>query len=279
MRNVAANAPTVIRTAEGQIIKLAPGQAVPAGATVLNVAEAPVASIIGGGAVAAGTPIALASQRGEKGEGPAAVPQDSGMYVDPASGMSMGAGNPVVEAAMERAREAQVAASRPPVDEVESQYVTMGRAPPFGGDYNDVFNVPYTPASSDTPAPRPNPAGPARRVTPAPQQTQQAAQTSQPWYSRLLSGPAVQSNSQALTRFEPKESSGMGPGRGTVHVNWGDRDNAADFFRADKAMREAQEAGQEVTGMKRGGAAGGGHHKDAVVMKALEIIHHMLRTR
>jgi hypothetical protein len=278
MRNVAATAPTVIRTAEGQIIKLAPGQAVPAGATVLNVAEAPVASIMAGSAGAVGVPTALAYQRGEKGEGPAAVPQDSGMYVDPASGMSMGAGNPVVEAAMERAREAQVAARRPPIDEVESQYGTMGRAPPFGGEYNDVFNVPYTPPSADTPAARANPASPARRAAPAPQQTQQAAQTSQPWYSRLFSGPDYQStNQQVIQRSQnmPRQ----GEERPMTRLNWGDSDNAADFFRADRARQELEKNKEEFTGMKRGGAAGGGHHKDAVVMKALEIIHHMLRGR
>ena len=88
-------------------------------------------------------------------------------------------------------------------------------------------------------------------------------------------GPAVQSNNQALTRYDAPSSSEMGPGRGTVHVNWGDRDNAADFFRADKAMREAQSAGQDVTGLKRGGAAQA-PGKDAALHKALEIIHHLL---
>jgi hypothetical protein len=31
--------------------------------------------------------------------------------------------------------------------------------------------------------------------------------------------------------------------------------------------------------MSAGGAAGGKPHKDAAIMKALEIIHHMLRSR
>jgi hypothetical protein len=58
-------------------------------------------------------------------------------------------------------------------------------------------------------------------------------------------------------------------------------DNNALYFRAatkqDQEMKDARTAEE---GMKRGGAAGGstgGHHKDAAIMKALEIIHHMLR--
>jgi hypothetical protein len=59
-------------------------------------------------------------------------------------------------------------------------------------------------------------------------------------------------------------------------VNWGDRDNAADFFRADKAMmaqREAAKKAEEGEGKAKGGSVNG---KDAALHKALEIIHHLL---
>jgi hypothetical protein len=58
-----------------------------------------------------------------------------------------------------------------------------------------------------------------------------------------------------------------------------DPDNKGLYFRAAaKQAQERKDAGETVSqdGMKRGGAAGG-HHKDAAIMKALEIIHHMLR--
>jgi hypothetical protein len=66
-------------------------------------------------------------------------------------------------------------------------------------------------------------------------------------------GVQYQSNSRPVTTYEMPEGQGMGPGRGTVHVNWGDNENNADFFRADKAMRQAQAMGQDVTGYAHGG--------------------------
>jgi hypothetical protein len=124
-------------------------------------------------------------------------------------------------------------------------------------------------------------AAPARRAAPAasvaaPQQA--AAQASQPWYASLFSGPAVQSNSQQVVQ-RSQNMQRQGEERPMTRLNWGDSDSAADFFRADRARQELEKNKEEFTGMKRGGAAGGGHHKDAVVMKALEIIHHMLRGR
>jgi hypothetical protein len=57
-------------------------------------------------------------------------------------------------------------------------------------------------------------------------------------------------------------------------VNWGDRDNAADFFRADAArMAMEKKAAEEGEGKAKGGAVAG---KDAALHKALEIIHHLL---
>jgi len=57
-------------------------------------------------------------------------------------------------------------------------------------------------------------------------------------------------------------------------INWGDRDNAADFFRADAArMAMEKKAAEEGEGKAKGGAVAG---KDAALHKALEIIHHLL---
>jgi len=68
-------------------------------------------------------------------------------------------------------------------------------------------------------------------------------------------------------------------------VYWGDPDRASDFFRADKQMQQYLKDETPFVGrsglpsdpdnMKRGGAAKG-MNRDAVVHKALEIIHHML---
>jgi hypothetical protein len=76
--------------------------------------------------------------------------------------------------------------------------------------------------------------------------------------SRIFSGKDYQSNSRPVTED------------GTV--NWGNPDSAADFFRADKA-RMAME------GKAGGGGVGGKPDKDAALHKALEIIHHMIRSR
>lgn len=260
MRNIAANAPTVVRTAQGQIIKLAPGQAVPAGATVLNVAEAPVASIMAGSAGAVGVPTTLAYQRGEKGKSTVSEPQDTGVYVDPATGISAGAGNPVVARAM------QVTAPKDETPVAATAGTTQGGDyndvfnVPYnsqGGDYNDVFNVPYkAPAGGSRPAPRAQNAGPAAA----------AAQKSQePWYARFMPSDPY---------------AGMSAAKLMEQANRGD--DAAAFFRADAALRKERPEMFEKKpeeGMARGGSAGGKQHKDAVVMKALEIIHHMLRTR
>jgi hypothetical protein len=76
--------------------------------------------------------------------------------------------------------------------------------------------------------------------------------------SRIFSGKDYQSNSRPVTEDET--------------VNWGNPDSAADFFRADKA-RMAME------GKASGGGVSGKPDKDAALHKALEIIHHMIRSR
>ena len=59
-------------------------------------------------------------------------------------------------------------------------------------------------------------------------------------------------------------------------VNWGSPESAADFFRADKALMAKR---KEEEGRAAGGGVGGKPDKDAALHKALEIIHHMIRSR
>ena len=58
-------------------------------------------------------------------------------------------------------------------------------------------------------------------------------------------------------------------------INWGDSDNAADFFRADRARMETPEA----SGMNRGGAANGKPDKNEAIHRALDIISHLVGHR
>lgn len=77
-------------------------------------------------------------------------------------------------------------------------------------------------------------------------------------------------------------------------VNWGSSESPADFFRASAAAQKLREAGKDFTGASgsdidyqsrmesAGGKAGGGAveskpSKEAMLHKALEIIHHMIR--
>jgi hypothetical protein len=80
----------------------------------------------------------------------------------------------------------------------------------------------------------------------------------------LFSGKDYQSNSRLVN--EPTDG---------APVNWGNSDNAADFFRADKALmaRKAEE------GMNRGGAANGKPDKNEAIHRALDIISHLVGHR
>jgi hypothetical protein len=80
-------------------------------------------------------------------------------------------------------------------------------------------------------------------------------------------------------------------------VNWGSSESPSDFFRASAAAQKLRESGKDFTGASgsdidyqsrmeasepRGGKAGGGAvdtkpSKEAMLHKALEIIHHMIR--
>jgi len=79
--------------------------------------------------------------------------------------------------------------------------------------------------------------------------------------ARFFSGPAYQSKGGEL--------------RQDGKINWGDSDNAADFFRADKARMETPDA----PGMNRGGAASGKLDKNEAIHRALDIISHLIGHR
>lgn len=84
---------------------------------------------------------------------------------------------------------------------------------------------------------------------------------------RIFSGKDYQSaGGETLTR----------PSGGPARLNWGDPESAADFVRAAQAEKALRAAGEEYTGMKRGGAA---EKKPDAIHKALEIIHHLISTR
>jgi hypothetical protein len=102
--------------------------------------------------------------------------------------------------------------------------------------------------------------------------------------SVVTTPPPAEGNDSILSRiFSGKEyQSARGPveqttSEGRKAINWGDPESAADFFRADKAMRESRERGEDVTGMAAGGSAK--PHKDASLHKALEIIHSLISSR
>lgn len=263
MRNFAQNAPTLIRDAAGKIVKLAPGEAVPAGATVLNVAEAPVAATIAGTAGAFGVPAALAYQRSDgKSESTTPAPVDVG-YVDP-MGVSAYSPSPIVEQALAKTAPAATSAS------VVNPAPTASQ-PDYGPFSDESYSA--DPSKSimsqyekpDVIASRARPAGPQRTTTPVAAQTAQKPQ--EPWYAR----------------FMPTDPyAGMSAAKLMDRANANPDDPAA-FFRADAMLRKERPEmfdKKPEEGMARGGTAGGGGHgKDATIMKALEIIHHMLRTR
>jgi hypothetical protein len=133
------------------------------------------------------------------------------------------------------------------------------------------------------------PAGtPATRSPPAQMPTAPAGGGS--FLDKIFSGKDYQSSGGQLQRQEG----------GNRVLNWGDSDNAADFFRADamrKRMEDQQQqytgrsgsdldyesrmrAGQgESEGKARGGAAEQKPSKEAMLHKSLEIIHHMIKNR
>ena len=116
----------------------------------------------------------------------------------------------------------------------------------------------------------------AKRAIPLPpsrelQAQARAEQPSDGILSRIFSGGNYQSNNELVDK----------PMNGAP-VNWGNSDSASDFFRADKALmaqRAAEKAASSDDNRARGGGVGGKPDKDAALHKALEIIHHMIRSR
>ena len=112
-------------------------------------------------------------------------------------------------------------------------------------------------------------------------------------WSRLFGGPQYQGTGGQLLQRS---------GEGRTTVNWGDPESAANFFRADAAMRKLQADKQDFEGRSGAdidyvnrmaaaqqnakavpeGKAGGGSvqdkpTKEAMLHKALEIIHHLIQ--
>jgi hypothetical protein len=124
----------------------------------------------------------------------------------------------------------------------------------------------YTRFSMDAPPAVSRPA--ARPTPPAPLAPPADLRRSEPtsFLSRLFSGPEYQSTGERVVK------------KGGQGVNFGSPESAADFFRADKALRAQRPEMFERQAEARGGAtkSSGGGGKDAALHKALEIIHHML---
>ena len=101
----------------------------------------------------------------------------------------------------------------------------------------------------------------ARQRAPIDLTSGQSAPSKPGGLASLFSGPAYQSKGGEL--------------RQEGRINWGDSDNAADFFRADRARMETPEA----SGMNRGGAANGKPDKNEAIHRALDIISHLVGHR
>lgn len=96
--------------------------------------------------------------------------------------------------------------------------------------------------------------------------------------------PVIQQAINSARQVVAREPAPAPRERETVY--WGDPDRASDFFRGSKEMQRNIKEDRPFVGrsglpsdpenMKRGGTAKNGMNRDAVVHKALEIIHHML---
>jgi hypothetical protein len=112
---------------------------------------------------------------------------------------------------------------RRPISEILASRDERTVAPMIGGDYNDVFNVPYTSAAA--PLPPRIPGGQTRGVR-------------EPgFFERLFQGTDFQSNSMPVTMAMPNIGA-VTP----EYINYGDPNNAADFFRADRALMQQNPA-------------------------------------
>ena len=241
IRNLAASAPRVVRMPDGAIVKLAAGDAVPAGAIILNTAEAPIGAITAGIAGGVGVPVLLAGRRDASGE--AAPSAELAPVFTPMGDVAMPGGGLAPVAA-------PIAPVVAPADEMP-------------------------PSSDDS---RPLTVRPAARA-PVPLPPRRPADLSEP-PARMADIPLMYQSARGAVVQRPQGPSRPGEERAmATRLNWGDPELAADFIRADRAKRALEQAGETFSGMSAGGAADGKPHKDAAIMKALEIIHHMLRSR
>lgn len=176
----------------------------------------------------------------------------------------------------------------PVAPNVQDRSVTPGllamagqRIAPYATQFSNAdlmrFSTDKAPAAAPSPPPRR--AAPAAAPAAAAAQQQAPAQGGN-FFSRLFSGPQYQSTGQEVvqrTQNMPRQGGDRRQGQDlpVARLNWGDRDSAADFFRADQARQELEKNKEAFTGMKRGGTAQA-PGKDAALHKALEIIHHML---
>jgi hypothetical protein len=267
MRNLSAGAAPVVRLADGAIIKLAPGEIVPTGATVLNRAETPVGKMIAGTAVAGGVPAALAYET----SGGQTAPAFEGTVAAPAVAAPAAAA-PAFEgtvAAPAAAAPAAAAPAPPGAGPAPSSFANY----PLSGYDRAMATAPVVdaarsvlggrPAAPDVPMPPRRPP----ELSP-PQQLSRATQQRSPLASGLagiFSDPYAGKSAREM--FIAAQQ---------------DPDNPSLMMRAlamkdDTSPPVAEKRGGSVGG---GGANKGGVSKDDVIHKALEIIHHMmLRSR
>jgi hypothetical protein len=165
-----------------------------------------------------------------------------------------------------------------PIDEVQSQYVIQNerRDSP---DTMDYLRGKMLPAQSQRPEYMSGNAPAQQRSAPA------APAGGGSFLDKIFSGKDYQSSGGLLQQKQD----------GNRVLNWGDSDNAADFFRADAMKRRLEDQQQQFTGRSgsdidyenrmagegkaRGGAAEQRPSKEAMLHKSLEIIHHMIKNR
>lgn len=282
IRNLAPNAQTVVKTADGNIVKLGPGESIPQGATVLNATEAPMGKILGYGALGFGAPTMVALGNVTPGQGgpPAQVP-----VVDPGSGAAI-AGSPAVAtptvaapaSVNEVAQQAAIDAMRgrdefnqtaPNTFNQQEAIRIASTRPEFNQSWSN--QVPVRPAASTASAVRSQQAAPTPMMRP-----ESSPSPKDSILSRIFSGQDYQSSGP--TRGDNRLYQGEKDGRKVI--NWGDPESAADFFRASKAQQDWNAQNPDSpsigAGMKRGGAANAKPGKDEAVHKALDIIQHLL---
>ena len=264
-RNLAASAPRIVRTADGQILKLASGEAVPEGATVLNMVEAPVGKMIGYTAAGTALPAALGAEIAAYN-----TPKQDAGATTPAT-LSNGTPTSAPQAAtmINAGRGDRVH------ENLNDRALYYALNPQQGSSMLGAWNAPNADNfSTDRAAQAPVVQAAqkaAQKASPAPAADQSSG------IANLLSslfqnkGGEYQSNGDRLYRGDTMDKGMQGPTKPTG-VNWGDPDRASDFFRASKAYQGLQD---QAPAEKRGGRVSKSGEHSAILHKALEIIHHM----